>query len=175
MFMLLRVLGVIAIMTGAVGLGFYYSARDGFRISELREAKKAFTILAAEIEYMSSPLSTACQHIAQRTSHTIGQLFSHFSQLIENNTQGTCDLMWAQSLDYVREKSFMSVEDFSVLEGFGKTLGYLDKAMQKNAISYTVDYINQKVTHLESHVPKNKKMYRSLGIIGGLALATILW
>jgi stage III sporulation protein AB len=62
-----------------------------------------------------------------------------------------------------------------MLNGFGKTLGYLDKELQMNAIKHTVGYIDGKIASLQLNCEKNKRMYLNLGVLGGLLLAVVLW
>jgi stage III sporulation protein AB len=74
-----------------------------------------------------------------------------------------------------KDRTFLAPEDRTVLEDFGKTLGYLDKQMQKNAIEYAVTYIDEKAAALQKQSDKNKRMYQSLGVIGGLFITVVLW
>ena len=173
--MLLRLIGALAVVIGCGGLGLYYSLRDGFRINELQEFKKALLILSSEIEYMRAPLNIACANIAKRTEHVISAMFTHFAELLTNNDGETAYQLWLVAMAGIKEKSNMPTEDFSVIDGFGKTLGYLDKQMQQNAISYAIDYTEEKVAMLQSNSDKSKRMYRSLGIICGLLITVVLW
>jgi len=173
--MLLRIVGALAVMLGCAGLGIYYSSKEGFRVYELQELKKALLILSSEIEYMRAPLNIACANIAKRTESTIGTLFSTFAELLANNEGETAYQLWGVATDGIKKKTFMALEDLSVIDGFGKTLGYLDKHMQQNAINYAVNYIDEKVTALQTQGDKNKRMYRSLGVICGLLITVVLW
>ena len=173
--MLLRVAGFLAIMMGCGGLGFYLSAREGFRAQELLELKKALMILSSEIEYMRTPLHTACANIAKRTELTVSALFLHFSQLLSAGEGETAYQHWVTATAGVKAKTFMADEDWSALDSFGKTLGYLDRRMQQNAINFTVEFIDEKIGALQAQSGKTKRMYRSLGIIGGLLLTVVLW
>ena len=173
--MLLRIIGALAVLLGSAGLGIYYSAKDGFRIFELTELKKALLILSSEIEYMRTPLNTACANIAKRTESTISTLFASFAELLTNSTGETAYQLWGVAAASIKKKTFMVAEDLQVIDSFGKTLGYLDKHMQQNAINHTVNYIDEKVTHLQTQSDKNKRMYRSLGVICGLLITVVLW
>ena len=173
--MLFRFIGALAVIGGCVGLGMYYAARENFRTRELQEFKKALLILSSEIEYMRSPLAVACANIAKRTESVIGTLFAKFSQTLTSGEGETAYQLWVSAAELVKEKSFMVAEDWDIIDGFGKTLGYLDKNMQQNAIEYAVNYIDDKSAELQLQAGKNKRMYRSLGVIGGLLMTVVLW
>ena len=173
--MLLRLAGALAVITGCVGLGFYHAAKENFRTGELLEFKKALFILASEIGYTRSPLAIACENIARRTTAVVGEMFANFSSALASSEGETAYQLWINAMDAVRQKSFMATEDWDIIEGFGKTLGYLDKTMQQNAIEYAITYINDKTITLKTQGAKNKRMYQSLGIIGGLLVTVVLW
>jgi len=173
--MYLRVIGIFAVMVGSVGLGFFYAAKEQFRIQDLQEIKKALLILSSEIEYMKTPLAIACANIAKRTEHTAQKLFQTFSSLLSKSQGETAYQLWLTSLDEIKDKSFLIPEDLNIIEGFGKTLGYLDKHMQQNAINYAINYIDEKAASLQQQGEKNKRMYRSLGVICGLLITVVLW
>ena len=173
--MLLRLAGAAVVVAGSAALGFYYAAQEAFRVQHLMEFKKALLILSSEIEYMRTPLPAACSNIAKRTGKPVGPLLAHFSELLLQNEGETAYQLWIQALNTHKDHTFLANEDWNVIEGFGKTLGYLDRQMQQNAISYVVEYIDDKATSLQVQSDKNKRMFRSLGIIGGLLLAVVLW
>ena len=173
--MLLRIIGSLAVLAGCTGLGLYFSSKDGFRIGELLEFKKALLILSSEIEYMRTPLNTACGNIARRVALTAQTMFQRFAELLALSEGETAYQLWATSLNGIREKSFIAPEDYDVLDGFGKTLGYLDKQLQQNAINFAVNYIDEKVAALQTAGDKSKRMYRSLGVICGLLITVVLW
>jgi len=173
--MLLRLAGALAVIGGCIGLGLYYAAKESYRTSELLEFKKALLILSSEIEYKRSPLAVACQNIAKRTNSVVGNLFSIFSESLTTGESETAYRLWVSAAESVKEASHMHNEDWDIIEGFGKTLGYLDKNMQQNAIDYAINYIDEKSAELHLQGDKNKRMYRSLGVISGLLVTVVLW
>jgi len=167
--------GAVTLIAACMAIGFYYAAKEGFRLQELQEFKKALMILSSEIEHMRAPLPVACANIAKRTNKPVSELFLNFSKLLESNEGETAYRLWMQALESQKTKSHLAEEDLDIIEGFGKTLGYLDKHMQQNAIAYAVDYIDEKAVILAAQADKNKRMYRSLGVIAGLLIAIVLW
>ena len=151
--------GAVLLIAGCTAIGFYLARKEGFRVEELQEFKKALMILASEIEHMRSPLAVASASIAKRVKRPVSGIFRHFSQALEDQ----------------KPQTHFADEDWDIIEGFGKTLGYLDKQMQQSAIAYAAQYIDDKVASLLTQADKNKRMYRSLGLIGGLLLAVVLW
>ncbi|MCL2358111.1 MAG: stage III sporulation protein AB [Defluviitaleaceae bacterium] len=168
-----NIIGTVLIMAGSVGMGFYLSAKEGFRVRDLSEFKKALLILSSEIDFMRSTLTEACQNIAKRTDGGVRDIFENFSHKLAEGEGETAYQLWLTVMASARV--FLAAEDRIVLEDFGKTLGYLDKEMQKNAIEYAVSYIDEKTASLQKAAEKNKRMYHSLGIAGGLLATVVLW
>jgi len=171
----MRWLGAAAVICGAAALGFYYASQEAQRAQDLLELKKALLILSSEIEYMRTPLPAASLNIGKRSERWVGPLFTRFGEYLAQSEGETAYQVWIRVIAEIKGQAHLAEEDWKVVEGFGKTLGYLDKQMQQNAIRYTVDYIDEKATSLQAQADKNKKMYRSLGVIGGLLLAVVLW
>ena len=173
--MFATMIGAITLVASCAALGFYLAAQEGFRVHDLQEFKKALMILNSEIEHLRAPLPIACANIARRVKEPVTTLFANFSQLLAENEGETAYQLWVQAMEGQKSRTHLAAEDWDVLEGFGKTLGYLDKQMQQSAIAYTVDYIDEKTISLHTQSDKNKRMYRSLGVIGGLLLVVLLW
>jgi len=167
--------GAMALVAGCTALGFFYAAQEGFRINDLQEFKKALMILSSEIEHLRTPLPIASANIAKRTSGSVSALFLELSRLLTNESNDTAYQLWSQALEGQKKRAYFAKEDWDAIESFGKTLGYLDKQMQQSAISMTVEYINEKTTSLQVQSDKNKRMFRSLGAIGGMLLVVLLW
>ncbi|MCL2187490.1 MAG: stage III sporulation protein AB [Defluviitaleaceae bacterium] len=173
--MLVRLIGAMVVIGASCALGFHYAAQETQRVKDLLSLKKALLILASEIEYMRTALPAASLNIGKRVGGWVGEMFTHFGEKLASSEGETTYQLWAQVLSAAKENAQLADEDWRVVEDFGKTLGYLDITMQKNAINYAVEYIDEKAASLQIQADKNKKMYRSLGVICGLLLAVVMW
>ena len=57
----------------------------------------------------------------------------------------------------------------------GGCLGYLDKKMQLGQLTLLEEELTEKLVLLRKKAPEKKKVYRSLGILGGIFLAVLMW
>ncbi len=171
--MWLKIAGAVIVILAGGALGFYYSGLEAFRVQDLGEFKKALLILKSEIEYLRTPLAEACLNIAKRTEKPANGFLESFADGLSKDG-GAAYPVWARTVDAWKKKAFLSNEDWDVLDGFGKTLGYLDTQMQLNAINFVTDYIDAKTATLQENGEKTKRMYRSLGWIGGAIVAVVL-
>jgi len=172
----IRVFGMVLVLAASSALGFYLSSLSKFRKQDLLEFKKALLILKSEIEYIAAPLPDAISNIASRTANPVSKIFTHFAQNLKNNTDGeTAYRLWLEAIQAYKKESFLKKGDWELLECFGKTLGYLDKQMQVDSIKFTTDYLDSQVAELQAESSKNQRMYRSLGVIGGILLLVVFW
>ena len=170
----IKIAGAALVVASGTALGLYCAGLESVRIKELLEFKKALLILSSEIEYMASPLPEAMANIAKRSEKPVSEIFSGFAAGISAGDD-TAYRIWETALGKHKTRFHLTEEDFEALTAFGKTLGYLDKQMQLNAISFTLRYIDDKTTALMESRDGNKRMRRSLGALGGLLLAVLLW
>jgi stage III sporulation protein AB len=173
--MVIRWLGAVLIALSGMALGRYYTNAQKYRLQELTEFKKALLILASEIDYMQTALPEAAARIAQKTSGMINALFFDFAESLTQNNHETAYHTWCQALDKHKGGAHLCNEDWAHLDDFGKTLGYLDKKMQLNAIKLAVEQADIKISALQAGMEKNKGLYQNLGLLGGLLLAVVLW
>ncbi|MDR3238487.1 MAG: stage III sporulation protein AB [Clostridiales bacterium] len=173
--MMLKIIGAILVCGSSALLGLYWASRETFRADDLNEWKKALLILKSEIAFSSAPLPEAMEHIAERTVKPVSPIFHTFAESLTMKTKESVGRLWREAIARWEKQSFLAPEDWECLRAFGANLGYLDKAMQLNTIEMTLSYIDAKITFLSQHSETNQKMYRSLGVLGGLLIAVIFF
>lgn len=172
--MILKIIGAAIVVLSSAILGFYYSYKEVYRINDLNEIKKALTILKSEIEFNLTALPEAMLNISKRVKEPIKTILMDFSEKLINKDERTVNEIWFDVIKANKKNTYFNNEDFEIFNSFGKTLGYLDRIMQINSINMVIDYIDQKVEMLNKISVKNKKMYQSLGVLGGLIIIIIL-
>ena len=173
--MLLKLTGAVLVVAAGAAVGLYYSMLDVFRAQNLSEFRKALLILASEIEYIALPLPEAVCGTVARTTGFVRRLFSDFAEQLRDNRGETASDLWAASLNRYKNDGFLTPEDWEMLASLGRNLGCLDKQMQLNNIRLAADYIENILPGLRDTGEKNKRMYRSLGVLGGMLLAVVIW
>ena len=177
--MIIKLAGGILVMVSCSLGGIYFSRKEDFRIQDLEEMKKAFIILKSEIEYSLNTLPDALLNISYKTDRQINSFFLSLSQRLTGEKCGSFDEAWRKSIaeelsgSYRTSGSYLKEEDIKAFERLGQTLGYLDKKLQINSIDTAISYIDDKAAYLRKTGEKNKRMYRSIGVICGLLLITV--
>lgn len=172
--MILKLTGCILIIFSASVLGIYYSFKGDFRITDLNEMKKALTVLISEIEFNMSTLGEAMKNISEKVDEPVKNILLEFSRKLENNDGEAAYCIWKEVLRENAKNTYFHEKDLESLISFGKSLGCLDRKMQINNIKLILDYIDGNIENLLEKNRQNKRMYQSLGFLGGLIIAVIL-
>lgn len=172
--MFLKVIGGVLVLISSCVLGVYYSFKAEYRINDLFEIKKALLLLISEIEFNLSPIAEATKNISLKVKKPVCDIFSKFSERLG---YGNCSAgeLWKLILEEKSQNTYFEKEDIENFISFGQTLGYLDKQQQSNNIEITVNYIDNKISELSEKSKKNKRMFRSLGFLGGFVIMVILF
>ena len=173
--MIIRLLGMIFIMSSSTILGFYYSANESYRINDLRQMKKAFLILRSEIEYTLSPIKEAIESISNKIDKPVCEIFKEFKDYLEKSPRSGCDNLWEKSIINNKKRCFFAEEDIHMFLSFGKIAGGMDKKLQLGTIDMIIAFIEEKIEEAKIKSVKNKKLYRSLGILAGAALCIVFF
>ena len=170
---ILKLFGGAMICISCAMTGILYSKRGEYRINDLYELKKALVILKSEIEFAYNSLPNAFANVYGRTSPAIGNFFNDISEKINEHSGKELSRIWQDGLLSGFDVSCLQKEDIEIIARLGQIVGYLDKTLQINALNIAIDEIDVKTAELRAVCEKNKRLYRSLGILGGL-LVTIL-
>lgn len=171
-----KLVGIVLIILSSSLLGFYYAAAPKRRIADLLELRRALGILKAEISYGLTVFPEAAANIAERTKSPIKDIFMDMHETLKENRLEMESLfdIWCSSFQKYEKRSHFSKEDISAFSSLGQTIGYLDKKMQTSAIDMTDVYITDKVDELNKKNEKTSRMYRSIGILGGILITIVL-
>ena len=96
------------------------------------------------------------RELAQNTEKTFAQIFAE------------CGEQYLGRLELTREEQ----EEFLIL---GSRLGYLDVEMQCRQLELYESNLIQHIQEVRAQIPAKKKVYQSLGLLGGLLAAVLVW
>ena len=170
---LMRIVGAVIVIGASTIAGIYYGNLETYRMRDLLEFKKALSILRSQIEYARTPLPEAMQAISARVRESMGKIFGMCAELLVYERNEKVAHIWEASVEQHKDALFLTQEDVEQLKGFGAQLGNLDSEAQIMNISMLIDYIDGRVAHLNESRDKNRKLYRSLGILGGALIVII--
>jgi len=172
--MIIKFLGAFVLISATSIIGFSLANDCSKRPRALRELQSLLQMLENEISYLSNLLSEAFNRIYEGTNSDTAILFRETAKKLE--TKGvTADIAWEKSIEENYQRLSLNKEDKSILLSFGKMLGNSDLEGQLNNIKLISSQLKLQELKAEEMRLKNEKMYRSLGVLSGLAITIILF
>lgn len=160
---------LIAIFGLAVYWGNSKANQYVSRVKELVSIKSALNIFENKIKFTQSPLEEIFKNIAENCSErNIKNIFQVLA--IKPNTN--IHKSWENIIN--NAETNLNREDKKILIDMGKILGTTDVDGQVSNIRITSSFIDRQIEKAEQEKEKNVKMFRTLGIVSGLAIIIIL-
>lgn len=128
--------------------------------------------LENEILYMSRPIGQALLSIS--TKKGMVSLFAKRVFEIQRNKELTINKAWEEILSEFRDQWVLHPEEWELLFSLGEVLGKTDKAGQKSYIELVRDKFGLQEKKAENDRVQKEKLYKSLGVLGGLATVLVL-
>jgi len=169
-----KFIGIALVLGACTVLGIYYSLKDGFRIADLTELKKALLLLKGEIEFSHNPLPEAMLNIAERLNNRLAGFFKKLSAFLLDGKGTNVADVWKCTVKQEFHNLHFNGEDIQNTERLGETLGHISKHVQAEGLEMAVLYIDGQVERLRENEMKNKRLYRSAGTIFGILIVIIL-
>lgn len=172
--MLFKIAGSIIVILSCTFLGFILSTDCRKRPQQLRELQSMLQMFENQISYLSDVISEAFGRISRVGSSETGIFFSRTIEILKQERSASASQAWENAVKENIKKTSLNKEDEDVLLTFGKMLGSSDLEGQIKNIRFTLEQLRLQERKAEESRSKNENMYRSLGILGGIAVVIVL-
>ena len=173
--MIFKLIGSIIVLLSSGFLGYILSTDCKKRPQQLRELQSLLQMFENRISYLSDIVTEAFDRICSCTGSEVGIFFAAASRKLKSDRSIGASGAWETAVRENIKKTSLNKEDEEILVSFGKILGSSDLEGQVKNIRLTVNQLNLQEEKAEHARNKNEGMYRSLGILGGLAVVIILF
>lgn len=167
--LILKIVTLLLIFICSTLIGVFIANKYKKRVEEISDMKKALNIIETKMKFTYSPIPDIFYDISKGFSNNIGKIFSNSCKYMQFMSSGDA---WKLALD--NTETNMQKNDIEVLKGMSKLLGKTDIEGQISEIELTDNFLNLQFDEAKQALDKNAKVYKSLGIICGLALVIVL-
>ena len=150
-------------------IGVLVSKKYVDRVNELKEFKNALNMFKTKIRYTYEPIPEIFTEISKSLDSNISNVFYQAANKMDILTAGEA---WTLALKM--EDLNIKEEDKIALGNLSKLLGKTDLKGQLSAIEMTEDFLDKQIKNAEILKNKNEKLYRTLGLLLGIAIVIIL-
>ncbi|NMB34154.1 MAG: stage III sporulation protein AB [Clostridium sp.] len=173
--MTLKIIGSIIVLLSSSLLGYIYSKRSSDRPKDLRAIQGLLQMLENEMSFLSNVLTEAFTKIYQYNDEDVTIFFEDTVKIINSDIGVNACEAWEKAVKGNLGRTSLNNEDEKILLSFGKMLGKSDIEGQIKNIRLTLNQLGMQERKAEELRKKNESMYKSLGILGGLAIIILLF
>ena len=171
--MLLKIVGSLIVFISCSMLGYSHAKTYAKRPQELKVLQTLLQIFENEISFLSNVLTEAFQKVYSCSDSSV-KVF--FEAAIDNLKNGLCASdAWTKAVKDNISKTNLNSEDESIIISFGKMLGSSDLEGQIKNIRLTINQLKIQEQKAEELRSKNERMFKNLGVLGGLAIIILLF
>lgn len=152
-------------------IGNLYSKKYSNRLYELEKINGLLNIFKAKIKFTCLTIQEIFNQIYEENKDNIGEIFKNASDYMNEESSKKA---WEKTLENATKKTNFNEEDITTLKTLGKMLGNTDMAGQVSQIELTEQMLLERIENAKVEKKKNSKLYKTLGITAGLAIAIIL-
>jgi stage III sporulation protein AB len=173
--MVLKLAGILMIISASVAGGFLKSQQCTRRPHQLRSLQSMFLLFENEILYSANVLSDSFERICMYSKGAETIFFKKMLEILRHDHAIGAPAAWEMSVNESYLKTALNAEDVAVLQIFGKMLGMTDLDSQVKHARLVSVQLGAQALKADETVKKNASMYRNLGILCGLAAAIVLF
>ena len=150
-------------------IGFLTSKKYEERVNELKDFKNALNIFKTKVKFTYEPIPEIFEEISKNIQSKPGKIFKLASLNMKLATAGDA---WNMAVD--TDILNINQEDRDVLKNLSKLLGQTDIEGQISQIDLTSNFLDKQINKAEKEKARCEKLYRTMGMIIGLAIVIIL-
>ena len=148
--------------------------RERKRLRQLEELIRSMEYLKGEISFARTTLPEAMEQLSQRILPPFQILFANLAQELKMHPGTGFGEILQNALENEKEKWALLPADVENFYQACCNLGYLDKEMQIHILERYMKDLEKTAEQLSLEMPQKTKLYRSLGVLGGVFLVIIL-
>ena len=169
----MKTAGIILILFSGTGLGLCKSMELTTRLKILEKLAQLLLLLKGEIRCTGATLEDAFLDAAAKMPGEYRLFLKETAGWLQQRSGITFDEIFRECAVRLLPLYRLSEEERESFLSLGEKLGYLDREMQ--VAQLTLLELGYRIKTLKSAMPKQQKTYQSMGILGGILLAVLLW
>ena len=172
---MLKAAGICLIIFAGTGLGFCKSLEVTRREKALEEILHMVILLKGEIHYGCASLYDALTGAAEKMTGDYRTFLLHTAKSVQEGKGKPFGELFRECAVEDLSSLELEPEDRERFLSLGNHLGYLDLSMQLKQLTAYEEELLRHIEALQEEMPGKKKVYQSLGILGGILLAVLIW
>ena len=165
---MLKMVGSFLIFISSIMLGIEKGMAVSFHRKELEELYRIFVTYQAEMKYLKPTIEELLLKVTNKVSESKQRWLLDLADVVKKRETESFENLWVTSINTHFKDSHLTLEERNVLKQLGKNMGCPE------AISLYLSRLELSIQNTREEEKEKKKLYRSLGIMGGIFLVILL-
>lgn len=172
--MWIKLAGGALVLLVSTWIGFQLAARCSGRPQQIRQFVSCLGSLKSYITYASLPLHEALNHCTHGIVGPVADFFQQTATILEENPGSTPQQVINTVVCDMQGQLMLKRPELEIISILGANLGIMSREEQGNYLSMIIVQLEKFEGEATRLRDLNTKMYRYLGICGGLAIVILL-
>lgn len=168
--MLLKVAGFVALVASSSVAGNLVAASYRARVRQLGQLRVGLHLLESEVAYATEALPTALGRVAAGVASPVRRLFAAASDLLRSGQGLAAGDAWREAACRVFPETALEAADLEVILALSGYLGVTDRDDQVRHLRLASERLAAREQEAAAEQRASERMWRYLGVLGGLAL-----
>ncbi len=171
---MLKLAGILLLMTGCIGLGIDKVTEEKRRIRELREIRRIVTRIQNEMIYGKRALPEICLLFSGCMEEPYRSAFAGIFRKLEENTGASLDDIWKEQMEKCMQNLPLQREEKNILRNLPEYLGTMDEKQQAADIGQSLDLIAAHIGQAEAEYGNRSRVIMSISVMAGIFIVILL-
>ena len=171
---MLHIIAMLSVFAGCAFAGIRASSNLRLRKDTMRALLDALTRLSMWMEYTAQPLKSLAKKA--KTEET-AVFFDAFIKALR--TEADVLSAWKTAMEQARREDAgfcaLHEEELAILEEYAQSLGGSDRETQGKNAALAQQRLGAVLKEAENIYKSKGRIYRSIGVLSGIAVAILLW
>lgn len=164
---MIKVFGSVCMLIACILLGFLKAQELEIRVTSLKTIHWCCLMMNGEIRSVQPTLPQLFLKISRQISPKYGIVFIEISKELEQKGGQNFLEIWNRNWQLYQKEFCLKAEDSYLLQSLGTSLGYFDRKMQLDTLSYFLERLRIRIEEAEEEKKSGQKVYQMLGITSG--------
>lgn len=170
----IKFIGSFLVIISSSLIGYLYGIKYRKRLANLIYLQQCIKLLETEVLYGATPLPDALNNVYKKGNKKFSFIFYKIRENLLKHKNKSLNDCFIEVSKILEEKLYFEGEEIEIFTSLGNILGASSrKDHEKN---FQMIQVQLKALENEARIEKekNEKMYKSLGVLTGLAIVIIL-
>lgn len=167
-----KALGLLLIVVSGALLGFYAASGLSRRSSALERIQRLIAHIGSQIRYTAAPTGEILKTAAASAEFRSLEFLKAAAGRLD--ADGDCHAAWQYGVSHYGKVTGLTLADVELLQHFGEGLGRTDVEGQLENCRICAEQLTQRLESARREAAAKHRLYLTLGVTGGMAMALLL-